>query len=207
MSILHEDDDLIVVDKPAGLLTATSAGSSRPSAHDLLSARRADTPRLYVVQRLDLATSGVLVFAKGEAANRALARAFRDHATGREYLAVVRGPFPEGTTTLTTAVKGKRAITHVSLVERLGRAASVVRCRLDTGRTHQIRVHVRRAGHWILGDPRHGQRTALDPPRLALHAERLALAHPRTGERLSFSSPWPADLAAWLDGLRAPVLR
>jgi 23S rRNA pseudouridine1911/1915/1917 synthase len=94
-------------------------------------------------------------------------------------------------------------VTHVRIAERYGHLATRLACALETGRTHQIRLHLSRNGHPILGDPRHGQRTAWDPPRLALHAARLGFRHPRTGSYLAFESPLPSDLREWLQELSA----
>ena len=202
-AVVFEDEDLVVVDKPSGLLTAPTPESDRNNLASLL-ARRAGGGPVHVVHRLDLETSGLLVFAKTEDANRALAERFRTHDLGREYLAVVAGVFPESVRVIERAVGGKRAVTHVAVEERLGGLATFLRCRLETGRTHQIRLHVQAEGHSVLGDPRHGGvPISPRPPRMALHATLLAFAHPRTGEPLSFTSPWPADLAAWLDALRS----
>jgi 23S rRNA pseudouridine1911/1915/1917 synthase len=100
-------------------------------------------------------------------------------------------------------VGGRRAVTHVSIEERVGVRATILRCRLETGRTHQIRLHAQAAGHPVLGDPRYGGAPVSPrPPRMALHATKLELAHPVTGAPLSFESPWPPDLAEWLARLR-----
>src|SRR5262249_52054782 len=152
---------------------------------------------------IDLETSGLLVFAKTEDANRALSERFRTHDLEREYLAVVSGAFPDGTRVIERPVGGKRAVTHVAVEERLGARATLLRCRLETGRTHQIRLHALAEGHPVLGDPRYGGAPLSPrPPRMALHATLLAFAHPRTGAPLSFTSPWPDDLAGWLESLR-----
>jgi 23S rRNA pseudouridine1911/1915/1917 synthase len=202
-TIVFEDEDVVVVDKPAGLLTAPTPESDRNNLASLL-ARRAGGAPVHVVHRIDLETSGLLVFAKTEDANRALSEKFRAHDLGREYLAVVAGAFPDATRVIDRPVGGKRAVTHVAVEERLGAHATVLRCRLETGRTHQIRLHVQAEGHPVLGDPRYGG-APISPraPRMALHATHLAFAHPRTGAPLSFTSPWPADLVGWLDALRA----
>jgi 23S rRNA pseudouridine1911/1915/1917 synthase len=202
-AIVFEDDDLVVVDKPSGLLTAPTPESDRNNLASLLARRPGGAP-VHVVHRIDLETSGLLVFAKTERANRALSDKFRAHDLGREYLAVAVGAFPDGTHVIDRPVGGRRAVTHVAVEERLGARATLLRCRLETGRTHQIRLHLQAEGHPVLGDPRYGSPPfAPRPPRLALHATLLAFAHPRTGAPLSFTSPWPADLGAWLEALRA----
>jgi 23S rRNA pseudouridine1911/1915/1917 synthase len=204
-SVVHEDADIVVVEKPAGLLTAPTPESDRNNLASLL-ARRPGGAAVLVVHRIDLETSGLLVFAKTEAANRVLSEKFRTHDLGREYLAVVAGAFPDDVRVIDREVGGRRAVTHVSIEERLGGRATVVRCRLETGRTHQIRLHAQAEGHPVLGDPRYGGAPISPrPPRMALHATRLDFAHPITGAALSFQSPWPADLAEWLGRLRQGV--
>jgi 23S rRNA pseudouridine1911/1915/1917 synthase len=210
--VVFEDGDLVVVDKPAGLLTAPTPESDRNNLASLLARRPgALGGPVLVVHRLDLETSGVLVFAKTAEANRALSERFRTHDLQRVYLAVVAGAFPDSLSVLDQPVAGRRAVTHVGVADRFGDRATLLRCRLETGRTHQIRLHATAAGHPVMGDPRYGQAAAslpppLRPPRMALHAAALAFPHPRTGAPLSFESPWPADLAPWTDRLRAAAL-
>jgi 23S rRNA pseudouridine1911/1915/1917 synthase len=199
--VLWEDEDICVVDKPSGLVTPASP-SGRPSVVGELQARPG-AGRLWVVQRLDAPTSGVLVLAKTIAANRALSRRMQRHAVDRSYFAVVRGEYPEALQRLDAPLRGRRALTRVRVLARHGRLATQLGCTLETGRTHQIRLHCALAGHPVLGDPRHGQRTAWEPPRLALHAARLGFEHPRTAERLVFESPLPQELVRWLEQLEA----
>jgi len=201
-TLVFEDEDVVVVDKPAGLLTAPTPESDRNNLASLLARREGGAP-VHVVHRIDLETSGLLVFAKTEDANRVLSERFRTHDLERAYLAVVAGAFPDGTHVIERPVGGKRAVTHVAVEERLGARATLLRCRLETGRTHQIRLHAQAEGHPVLGDPRYGGAPFLPrPPRMALHATLLAFVHPRTGAPLSFTSPWPPDLAAWLESFR-----
>jgi 23S rRNA pseudouridine1911/1915/1917 synthase len=201
-AIVHEDEDIVVVDKPSGLLTAPTPESDRGNLASLLARRPGGGP-VHVVHRIDLETSGLLVFAKTDEANRALSEKFRAHDLGREYLAVVAGAFPDELRVIERPVGGKRAVTHVAVEERFGARATLLRCRLETGRTHQIRLHAEAEGHPVLGDPRYGAaRVSPRPPRMALHATLLSFAHPRTGAPLSFTSPWPTDLAAWLEAMR-----
>jgi 23S rRNA pseudouridine1911/1915/1917 synthase len=205
-SVVFEDEDLVVVDKPSGLLTAPTPESDRNNLASLLGRREGGGPVL-VVHRIDLETSGLLVFAKTPLANNVLSEKFRTHDLGREYLAVVAGAFPEDVRVIDRPVNGRRAVTHVAIEERLGpsAAATMIRCRLETGRTHQIRLHAQAAGHPVLGDPRYGGVPfSPRPPRMALHATLLAFSHPRSGAPLSFDSPWPPELAAWTAALRAP---
>jgi 23S rRNA pseudouridine1911/1915/1917 synthase len=201
--IVHEDEDLVVVDKPAGLLTAPTPESDRNNLADLLS-RRPDAGRVLVVHRIDLDTSGLVVFAKTDAANRVLSARFREHDLERAYLAVVRGAFPAELSVIDRPVGGRRAVTHLEVKERFGSLATLLGCRLETGRTHQIRLHATSAGHPVLGDQRYGAPApGLPPaPRMALHATRLGFVHPTQGAQLSFESPWPVELSDWLVTLR-----
>lgn len=198
--VVHEDDHILVVDKPAGLLTAPTPESDRGNLADLLSRR--PSGRVYVVHRIDLQTSGLLVFAKTADANRALSAAFREHDIDREYLAVVDGLFPDDIERISVPVRGKRAVTHIAVEARYPEA-TLIRARLETGRTHQIRLHCLDRGHPVLGDPEYGGRTPNDPPRMALHAQVLGFAHPATNERVAFRSEWPNDLEGWRASLAA----
>ncbi|AKT40885.1 RluA family pseudouridine synthase [Chondromyces crocatus] len=198
--IVYQDDDVVVVDKPAGLVTAPTPESDRNNLAEIL--KRALGGELFVVHRLDLDTSGLLVFAKTAEANRELSERMRVHAVDRQYLAVLKGELPFDERTIDVPVGGRRAVTHLSRLELLAPVATLVRCRLETGRTHQIRIHTQHVGHPVLGDGRYGVPTPDDPPRLALHATRLGFAHPRTGEPLSFESPLPDDLSGWLSALQ-----
>ena len=179
-------------------------------------------PAIKVVHRIDRDTSGLLVFARTEPAFERLAEAFKQHTVDRVYLTVVpgqveaqtfdselvddRGDGRRGSTTLKGT--GKRAITHVTPIEKLD-GYTVLQCRLETGRTHQIRIHLSEAGHPVCGDARYHQPLYAPPiidrsgaPRLALHAMRLGFEHPTTGNRLNFEMPLPEDLTRWLDRLR-----
>jgi 23S rRNA pseudouridine1911/1915/1917 synthase len=195
---VHEDDDVIVVNKPAGLLTAPTPESDRNNLASLLGRGGP----VFVVHRIDLETSGLLVFARTDAANRALSELFRRHDLTREYLAVVAGKVPGTLRKIDRPLGGKRAVTHLEVRERLGERATLVTARLETGRTHQIRLHLEAEGHPVLGDPTSRLRFSPAPPRMALHAARLAFVHPTTGAPLNFESPWPPDLAPWLASLR-----
>ncbi|HVO29357.1 MAG TPA: RluA family pseudouridine synthase [bacterium] len=219
--VVYEDADVVVVDKPAGLLTAPTPESDRGNLAKLLAARFG---QIFVVHRIDLETSGLLVFARTEEANRVLSLRFSTHDIEREYLAVVRGRWPDSgpplvgpsasrqapTTrseaslvdTVDHPVSGKRAVTHFTVERRFGELATELRARLETGRTHQIRIHARVKGYPVAGDSQHGvEDPALTPPRMALHATRLGFAHPVTGEMLRFERPWPKDIADWIAGL------
>jgi 23S rRNA pseudouridine1911/1915/1917 synthase len=204
-TIVFEDQDLVVVEKPAGLLTAPTPESDRNNLAMLLSRRHPPGPEpgIFVVHRIDLETSGLVVFAKTPHANRVLSEKFRTHDIERAYLAVVAGAFPDGVTRIARPVGGRPAVTHLAIRERLGRLATVLECRLETGRTHQIRLHAVALGHPVIGDAKYGVPFRIAPaPRMALHATTLGFAHPTSGAPLSFASPLPADLAEWLIRLR-----
>lgn len=217
--IVHADDAILVVDKPAGLVTAPTPEASRGDLLDQLSRQFGE---VYLVHRLDLPTSGLLVFARTRDANKRLGDAFKLHDVDREYRAVAVGEV--AAQTIDRPIDRKRAVTHVTPLESLvvpaapgvtlasGSAlaptrATLLACRLETGRTHQIRIHLAGLGHPIAGDRTHGGETERSfrprPPRLALHAAVLGFAHPTTGERVRWEAPLPADLATWIDALRA----
>lgn len=201
--VVFEDADVVVVDKPSGLLTAPTPEGDRGTLAYLLGRKLGP---VFVVHRLDLATSGLLVFARTDEANRALSERFRAHDLDREYLAVLAGAAPFESRDVEEPVGGRGALSRFTVVERLGERATVVRCRLETGRTHQIRLHARFLGHPILGDGRYGGPLPPglpEPPRLCLHATLLGIVHPRSGEKLAFESPFPEDLSAWLATARA----
>lgn len=249
LTVLHEDDALIVVDKPAGLVVHPAPGNETGTLVNALIAHCGASlsgiggvRRPGIVHRLDKDTSGVMVVAKTDEAHQGLSAQFADHGrTGplhRAYVALVWGvPQPLNGTinapidraahnrekmAVVRAGHGREAITHYMVEERFaaGNAAdvaSLVRCRLETGRTHQIRVHLAHRGHPLLGDETYGSgfrtKSALlgDEARLALsvlsrqalHAAELGFAHPVTGEELRFESPLPADLQKLLTALRA----
>jgi 23S rRNA pseudouridine1911/1915/1917 synthase len=205
-TVVFEDRDLVVVDKPAGLLTAPTPESDRGNLAAQLGHGR---EHVHVVHRIDLHTSGLLVFAKTRRANRELAARFRDHDVERAYTAVVAGALEGDAHTVQAPVQGRRAVTHVRVTERLGALATALDVRLETGRTHQIRIHCRHLGHAVLGDPddrgtsARALPPALAPPRMALHARVLGFVHPRTGETCRFERDLPDDLATWLERVRA----
>jgi len=200
--IVFSDDHVIIADKPAGLVTAPTPESDRG---DLLDQLAHQFGEVYLVHRLDLPTSGLLVFARTRAANKVLGDAFKVHDVDREYRAVVAGAI--AAQTIDRPVDGKRAVTHVGVIEPLA-DATLVSARLETGRTHQIRVHLAGLGHPVLGDTHHGGERARTfvprCPRLALHAAVLGFAHPATRERVRFESPLPDELARYLARLKRP---
>jgi 23S rRNA pseudouridine1911/1915/1917 synthase len=199
--IVHEDADFWIVDKPAGLLTAPTPESDRGNLLDLL--QRTSGQTVFLIHRLDLETSGLVVFARTEEANRVLSERMREHDFERQYLTVLHGVVSWDERTVDHPVAGKKAISHFRVEERFACGATLGRVRLETGRTHQIRLHGQHLGHSVLGDRKYGVSTALLPPRLALHATKLGFVHPRTNEMLSWESPLPEDLQGWVDSLRA----
>lgn len=244
LDILYEDPDLIVINKPAGLVVHPAAGNWTGTLVNALIAHCGDSlsgiggvRRPGIVHRLDKKTSGVMVVAKNDQAHRALSEQFAAHGTDgrmeRLYLALVWGVPARRSGTIEASLGrkatnrqkmavvrsgGKHAVTHYRTIETLPRAAeqslvSAIECRLETGRTHQIRVHLSHIGHPLLGDPTYGSGFAASINRLpdaarsallgldrqALHARNLAFEHPKTGEKQSFESPLPDDLQALFD--------
>lgn len=201
--LVFEDEALLVVEKPAGLVTAPTPESDRGDLFDQL--RRRGTGPVFLVHRLDLPTSGLLVFARSEEANRSLGAAFARHDVDREYVAVAAGDLREART-IDRPIQGRRAVTHVTPTQRL-HDATLLTVHLETGRGHQIRIHLAGEGHPLLGDPQHGgeraRRYPYPPPRLALHARLLGFTHPVSGERVRFEAPLPDDLSEWLAKLPA----
>jgi 23S rRNA pseudouridine1911/1915/1917 synthase len=237
--VRHLDDHVVVVEKPAGINTVRHPSELEwpdrhrqldPTLQDLaqwavarqLKRQARSLPPLRIVQRLDKETSGLVVFARSALGERELGRQFRRHTVVRRYLAVVpgvvrpqtftthlvrdRGDGRRGSTTLPGV--GKQAVTHVAIEETLPGYA-VLSCRLETGRTHQIRIHLSEAGHPICGDKvyhRKADGTVIpdrsDAPRLALHATELGFEHPVDGRALHWTMPLPVDLERFLERLR-----
>jgi 23S rRNA pseudouridine1911/1915/1917 synthase len=198
--VVHVDPALIIVDKPAGLVTAPTPESDRGDLLDLLGKQFGE---VYLVHRIDLPTSGLLVFARTRDANKALAELFKTHDVEREYRAVVIGELAAAQT-IDRPIEGKRAVTHVTPLAAL-RGATLISAKLETGRTHQIRLHLAGLGHPVAGDRAHGGETSRTflprAPRLALHAQVLGFVHPVTGERARWERPVPAELARWIERL------
>ncbi|WP_300535337.1 RluA family pseudouridine synthase [uncultured Mameliella sp.] len=257
LTVIWEDEDLIVVDKPAGMVVHPAPGSPDGTlVNALLHHFGGDLSgvggekRPGIVHRIDKDTSGLLVVAKSDRAHHGLAAQFEKHSVRRAYLALAHGvpdladprllntrgvsAGGEGGVTITSGLarhktdrqrqavyfdgQGRHAITHVKLLERFGvpPCVSLVECRLETGRTHQIRVHMAHAGHALVGDPVYGGRRKLSEKALgaaydlakgfdrqALHAAELGFDHPVTGEALMFNSDLPEDMAGLLQALRA----
>ena len=221
---VHVDDDVIVIDKPAGLIVHPGAGHKGTTlVNGLLAlfpelAEVGESHRPGIVHRLDKGTSGLMVVARNEHAYEDLVDQLSTHEVEREYEALVWGHVATGTGTIdapigrsrrnpllmTISAEGRHARTHYEVVETFDhpQPMSHVLCRLETGRTHQIRVHLRSIGHPVAGDDTYGgQRPLLDLSRPFLHARRLKFTHPGTGELVEFHSPIAPDLAALLGSL------
>ena len=202
LAILFEDDDFLVVDKPAGIV---SEGSDA-SAEALLRLQLAD-PRVQAVHRLDRDTTGCLLFAKSPEAMDAAVRIFREHHIRKTYRAIVHERWDASASTLDLAIEGERALTHVTCVRANARASYLV-VRIETGRTHQIRRHLAMARHPVLGDRQYGPKEIADPDlqavrRPMLHAAELLMEHPTHPERdLRVFSPIPQDFHTWLNRLK-----
>ena len=225
LGLLYEDEDIVVADKPAGVAAHPSMGWDGPDVLGALKAMRVRVAtsgaaeRQGIVSRLDVGTSGVMIVAKGEQAYSVLKRAFREHDVDKVYHALVQGHLDPSSGTIDAPIGrhpgrqwrmaivdgGRESVTHYDVVELMP-AACLAQVRPQTGRTHQIRVHMAAVGHPCVGDaaygadPRLSGRTGL--ARQWLHARELALAHPITGERMTFRSPYPDDLVHALDVLR-----
>jgi 23S rRNA pseudouridine1911/1915/1917 synthase len=220
--VVYEDADLMVIDKPAGLVTHPAPGHRGPTLAEALRGRAAGGPdpeRAGIVHRLDKDTSGLLVVTKTEEAHAALTEQLRRREVSREYLALVTGhPDAESgtidapigrdrarrTVVSTRSDRRREAVTHFELVERLP-ATALLRVRLETGRTHQIRAHLAAIGHPVCGDPQYGGRACgreLGLDRQFLHASKLMFSHPRTRETLLCESKPPVELRRALDAAR-----
>ncbi|HEX4439662.1 MAG TPA: RluA family pseudouridine synthase [Thermoanaerobaculia bacterium] len=221
LSVLHENADVIIVDKPAGLLTVPTEERERDTLWSrvlqYLQLRHGGRPYAGIVHRLDKDTSGAVVFARNRRALHALQELFRRHDIDREYVALAAGSPPESGTLDADLVRtrelrrsiarpgqeGRRAVTRFQVLERL-RGAALVSVRPETGRTHQIRIHLAEAGHPILGDRVYGPRER-DPsdsaPRQMLHARRLGFVLPES-ERVSAEAPLPDDFRGELESRR-----
>jgi 23S rRNA pseudouridine1911/1915/1917 synthase len=214
-AVAYEDEHLIVVDKPAGVVVHPARGHARGTLAQALAGRAGggEEGRAGIVHRLDRDTSGLLVVAKGEAVHRALRALLARRAITREYLALVEGRPPARTGTIdapigrdrrrrtrvsTATDEPRAAVTHFAL-ERALSSTTLLRVRLETGRTHQIRAHLEAIGHPVCGDPDYGTAGLLGLERQFLHAARLAFAHPVTGEAIDVASPLPGDLRRALE--------
>lgn len=232
LTILYEDEQLIVVDKPAGMVVHPAAGHSRGTLVNALLGHCKELSgvggklRPGIVHRLDKLTSGVLVASKSDEAHLGLAEQFARHSVERCYLALVNGHLTDSAGVFDTfhgrhptdrkrftsrCQQGRRAVTHFRVVRSLS-GATLVEARLETGRTHQVRVHFADSGHPVLGDPIYGRQPPTKEAKLqarllgrqALHAGVLGFDHPLTGQRLRFASPLPVDMQAAVNALSLP---
>jgi len=226
LNIVYEDDDVLVIDKAPGLVVHPAPGNRDQTLVNALLAHCGDTlsgiggvARPGIVHRLDKDTSGLMVVAKNDLAHQALSAQFADRSLSRTYQALVHGApvlrmgiidAPIGRHTrdrkkMAVAAKGKAARTRYKVLEIFTDAA-LVECNLETGRTHQIRVHMTHIKHPLIGDPTYGrgraQKKVYDFPRQALHAAAIKFIHPRTGKMMSFTSPLPKDMQGLLKRLR-----
>lgn len=242
LNVVYEDEDVLVINKPAGLVVHPGHGHFSGTLLNALAwhlgidGKDSCDDRLGIlVHRIDKDTSGLLVIAKNDEAQLVLAKQFFDHSIERRYIAIVWGNIKEDSGTITGNIgrdpndrlrfkvfkdgtNGKHAVTHYKVLERFG-YVTVVECRLETGRTHQIRVHFNYIGHPLFNDERYGgdqikegtiyskYRQFIENcfkilPRQALHAKTLGFVHPRTGKPMSFDSPLPEDMTALIDKWR-----
>ena len=223
--VVYADDDVLVIDKPSGLVVHPGAGNATGTMVQGLLARYpeiagvGDPHRPGMVHRLDKDTSGLMVVARSQEAYEALVAMLAAHEVERRYLTLVWGvpearsgmvdaPIGRSTrepTRMVVSAQGKEARTRYEVVRTFDDPApcALIECRLETGRTHQIRVHMAAIGHPVVGDERYrGVKPSIPTPRMVLHSAALALDHPtRPGERLSFESPLPSDLVAVVDRL------
>ena len=232
LDVVYEDADIIVVNKPTGMVVHPAPGNYTGTLVNALLHHCGDSlsgvggvKRPGIVHRIDKDTSGLLVVAKNDAAHNHLSEQLKTHDVARVYYAIALGNFKEDRGTVHAAIDrhptdrkkmaitkkpdaGRDAITHYEVLERYG-AFTLIRCKLETGRTHQIRVHMASLGHPLLGDPVYrgdGTRFEADHRKYVhgqcLHAGELVLTHPRTEQKMHFEAPLPADFAALLDILR-----
>lgn len=222
LDVIFEDAHILVLDKPPGLVVHPGSGNRSGTLLNALlhhAPQLERVPRAGIVHRLDKETGGLMVVAKTPAVQTALVRRLQARDVGRHYLALVHGVLntpgrvdapigrhPTHRTKMAVVEGGREARTHYAVRERL-RGATLVECRLETGRTHQIRVHMASIGHPLVGDPVYGRRRSGDSlldafSRQALHAFRLALDHPASGESMQWEVGLPQDFAQLLDALR-----
>ena len=219
LDIVYEDDDVIVVNKPQGMVVHPAPG--HPD-HTLVNALLYHSPlstingtfRPGIVHRIDKDTSGLLMVAKNDLAHQSLAEQLRNKTNKREYLALVYGQIKEDESTIDAPLgrnpqdrkkqavvkDGRHAVTHFKVVKRYDNF-TLVKCILETGRTHQIRVHMKYIGHPLVGDPLYGPRKVIGKNGQFLHAALLGFKHPRTGEEMVFEAPLPENFQKMLDKL------
>ncbi len=233
LDVVHEDADILVINKPPGLVVHPGAGHREGTLLNALlhhAPALAALPRAGIVHRLDKDTSGLLVVAKTDAARRRLIEQLRTRAMGREYIALVAGVLVAGGTVaasigrhrrdrtrMAVGVRGKEAVSHYRVLKKY-RAHTLVQVTLESGRTHQIRVHMAHLKHPVVGDPVYGGRLRLPKDcgeplagtlrafrRQALHAVKLTLIHPATGQTMSWAASVPADMGGLMEALAKDV--
>ncbi|WP_019777991.1 RluA family pseudouridine synthase [Streptococcus sobrinus] len=222
LDIIYEDQDVAVINKPQGMVVHPSAGHFSGTLVNALLYHIKDLSTINgivrpgIVHRIDMDTSGLLMIAKNDQAHQALASELKDKKSLRKYLAIVHGNLPNDRGVIEAPIgrsekdrkkqavtaKGKPAVTHFKVLERFG-SYTLVELRLETGRTHQIRVHMAYIGHPLAGDPLYGPRKTLKGRGQFLHAQTLGFTHPRTGKLVEFSVQPPAIFQETLDKLRA----
>ncbi|MFC2400595.1 MAG: RluA family pseudouridine synthase [Streptococcus sobrinus] len=222
LDIIYEDQNVAVINKPQGMVVHPSAGHSSGTLVNALLYHIKDLSTINgivrpgIVHRIDMDTSGLLMIAKNDQAHQALASELKDKKSLRKYLAIVHGNLPNDRGVIEAPIgrsekdrkkqavtaKGKPAVTHFKVLERFG-SYTLVELRLETGRTHQIRVHMAYIGHPLAGDPLYGPRKTLKGRGQFLHAQTLGFTHPRTGKLVEFSVQPPAIFQETLDKLRA----
>lgn len=221
LDIYYEDSDVIVVNKPRGMVVHPAPGHPSGTLVNGLLYHCKDLSgingvlRPGIVHRIDMDTSGLLMVAKNDLAHEKLVKQLQEKTVTRKYLAIVHGVIPHDVGTIdaplgrdpkdrqrmTIVDNGRHAVTHFRVLERFSNF-TYVECELETGRTHQIRVHMKYIGYPLAGDPKYGPRKTLDIDGQALHAEVLGFIHPRTEEYLEFSAPLPSEMTKLLDSLR-----
>ncbi|PWU68934.1 MULTISPECIES: RluA family pseudouridine synthase [Gracilibacillus] len=222
IDIVYEDSDLIVINKKSGMVVHPAAGHYEDTLVNALLYHCQDlsgingVARPGIVHRIDKDTSGLLVVAKHDIAHEKLAEQLKNKKMRREYKALVHGDIPHEYGTIDAPIgrsvknrqmmdvveNGKQAITHFEILERLHGKFTFIKCILDTGRTHQIRVHMKYIGFPIVGDPKYGQKKSIDVEGQALHAYKLTFTHPMTEKELTFEAGLPAKFEQVLDNIR-----
>lgn len=223
LEIVYEDGEVVVVNKPRGLVVHPAPGNLSGTLVNALLAHCGDLSgvggvlRPGIVHRIDKDTSGLIMAAKNDAAHRSLAEQLKKREVERRYLALVHGKIPHDRGRIDAPIgrdprfrqrmavehrNGKPAITHFEVLEWFSQA-TLIACRLETGRTHQIRVHLKHIGHPLVGDPVYSNQSHRYPIQgQALHAEKLGFSHPRTGERIRLTAPIPADMQQLMNEFR-----
>lgn len=223
LEIAYEDSDVIVINKPRGMVVHPAPGHSSGTVVNALMHHCRDLSgingvlRPGIVHRIDKDTTGLLMAAKNDLAHLSLAAQLKEHSVTRKYIALVHGNLPHDQGTIDAPIgrdsydrklftvtdrNSKPAITHFAVLERLGEY-TLVELQLETGRTHQIRVHMKYIGHPLAGDPVYGRNKTVDLQGQALHAAVIGFTHPRSGERLIFEAPLPHDMEHVLSSLRS----